>query len=373
MAPTDVKAEVGVSVGPLPDVDADGTRRASVRGRHARHAGPARRGDGRRGRPAACERRVQERALRARVRARAERRLARGAHPPRGRGTAPAGFDGAAAEAGRRRRHDRTPAPRGTAGVLPVRRAASGGGGAGGGRGADAGRVRPGRVQERVATRAAAGSHRRPRVPASAGCSTPPSPGAACLASRRTWPARWPTSPATCSRRASSPSAPRRSSPTRASAWRSSASRRSKPSAWACCSASRGAATSRRGCIVLRHEPPEADGRPVLGLVGKGITFDTGGISLKPAYGHGADEGRHGGRRRGDLRHARPVAPRCADPGRRGRAARRRTCPAAARSSRATCCAARAGKTVEVVNTDAEGRLILGDALWYARQQGRRI
>jgi leucyl aminopeptidase len=28
------------------------------------------------------------------------------------------------------------------------------------------------------------------------------------------------------------------------------------------------------------------------------------------------------------------------------------------------------GKTVEVINTDAEGRLILGDALWYARQQG---
>ena len=28
------------------------------------------------------------------------------------------------------------------------------------------------------------------------------------------------------------------------------------------------------------------------------------------------------------------------------------------------------GKTVEVINTDAEGRLVLGDALWYARQQG---
>ena len=37
--------------------------------------------------------------------------------------------------------------------------------------------------------------------------------------------------------------------------------------------------------IVLRHDPPGAPKAPVLGLVGKGITFDTGGISIKPAEG----------------------------------------------------------------------------------------
>ena len=37
--------------------------------------------------------------------------------------------------------------------------------------------------------------------------------------------------------------------------------------------------------IVLRHEPAGAPEAPVLGLVGKGITFDTGGISIKPADG----------------------------------------------------------------------------------------
>ena len=37
--------------------------------------------------------------------------------------------------------------------------------------------------------------------------------------------------------------------------------------------------------IVLRHEPAGAPAGPVLGLVGKGITFDTGGISIKPADG----------------------------------------------------------------------------------------
>ena len=35
--------------------------------------------------------------------------------------------------------------------------------------------------------------------------------------------------------------------------------------------------------VVLRHEPPKAVDGVVLGLVGKGITFDTGGISIKPA------------------------------------------------------------------------------------------
>jgi leucyl aminopeptidase len=37
--------------------------------------------------------------------------------------------------------------------------------------------------------------------------------------------------------------------------------------------------------IVMRHDPPDAPKSPVLGLVGKGITFDTGGISIKPADG----------------------------------------------------------------------------------------
>ncbi|HEX7136829.1 MAG TPA: M17 family peptidase N-terminal domain-containing protein, partial [Vicinamibacterales bacterium] len=37
--------------------------------------------------------------------------------------------------------------------------------------------------------------------------------------------------------------------------------------------------------MVFRHDPPGAPAAPVLGLVGKGITFDTGGISIKPADG----------------------------------------------------------------------------------------
>src|SRR5476649_977171 len=37
--------------------------------------------------------------------------------------------------------------------------------------------------------------------------------------------------------------------------------------------------------MVFRHDPPGVSSGPVLGLVGKGITFDTGGISIKPADG----------------------------------------------------------------------------------------
>jgi leucyl aminopeptidase len=48
----------------------------------------------------------------------------------------------------------------------------------------------------------------------------------------------------------------------------------------------------------------------------------------------------------------------------------RRTCPAAAPSGPGDILTAANGKTIEVINTDAEGRLVLADALWYARREG---
>src|SRR5215211_3778573 len=89
--------------------------------------------------------------------------------------------------------------------------------------------------------------------------------------------------------------------------------------------------------IVMRYEPPDAAGEVVLGLVGKAITFDTGGISIKPAaYMEDMKGDMAGGAayRPGDILRARN------------------------------------GKTIEVINTDAEGRLVLADALTYAREQG---
>ncbi len=57
--------------------------------------------------------------------------------------------------------------------------------------------------------------------------------------------------------------------------------------------------------IVLRYEPKGVTDGPVLGLVGKGITFDSGGISIKPGDNMEEDEVRHGRRRGHARRHAR--------------------------------------------------------------------
>jgi leucyl aminopeptidase len=121
--------------------------------------------------------------------------------------------------------------------------------------------------------------------------------------------------------------------------------------------------------VVIRHEPAGAPERPVLGLIGKGITFDTGGISIKPAEGmeRMKDDMAGGAAVIGAMRAIAalnapikligviPIAENM--PG--GRAFR----PGDVLRSAS-------GKTVEVLNTDAEGRLILGDALWYAQTLG---
>ncbi len=51
--------------------------------------------------------------------------------------------------------------------------------------------------------------------------------------------------------------------------------------------------------LKLTYAPPGARGKP-LAFVGKGVVFDSGGLSLKTSGGHGDDEDRHVGRRGGD-------------------------------------------------------------------------
>ena len=127
--------------------------------------------------------------------------------------------------------------------------------------------------------------------------------------------------------------------------------------------------------IVLRYEPEGVTSGPVLGLVGKGITFDSGGISIKPSdnmekmkYDMAGGAAMIGAMRAiallkpkvrvfavvcaaenmpsgtaqkpGDVQTAMPLAP------------------------------GKPGKTIEIINTDAEGRLVLADGLTYARQLG---
>ena len=121
--------------------------------------------------------------------------------------------------------------------------------------------------------------------------------------------------------------------------------------------------------MVFRYDPPGAPETPVLGLVGKGITFDTGGISIKPAEKME--------QMKDDMAGGAAVA--CAmraiallkAPMRViGVVPTAENMPGGKAIRPGDVLTSASGKTVEVINTDAEGRLILGDGLWYARQLG---
>jgi leucyl aminopeptidase len=122
--------------------------------------------------------------------------------------------------------------------------------------------------------------------------------------------------------------------------------------------------------VLLRYEPPEAtDAEVLLGFVGKAITFDAGGISIKPAGGMEAMKGDMAGGAAA-LQGIGAVAAL----GLRVRAiaviAAAENLPGGGAFRPGDILRAANGKTIEVVNTDAEGRLVLADALWYARREG---
>jgi leucyl aminopeptidase len=122
--------------------------------------------------------------------------------------------------------------------------------------------------------------------------------------------------------------------------------------------------------IVMTYEPANApaDG-PVLGLVGKGITFDTGGISIKPA--DGMEKMKYdmaGAAAMIGAMHAiarlkpavKVISVICSA----------ENMPDGRAYKPGDVVTAMSGKTIEVVNTDAEGRLVLSDGLHYAKTLG---
>jgi leucyl aminopeptidase len=120
--------------------------------------------------------------------------------------------------------------------------------------------------------------------------------------------------------------------------------------------------------IVLRYR---ADRRrkQALGLLGKGITFDSGGISIKPAGGMEA--------MKGDMSGGAAVIAAMGAIGRLKPAINvtavvpaTENMPSGSASRPGDVVRAMSGKTIEIINTDAEGRLVLADAIGYARQQG---
>jgi leucyl aminopeptidase len=121
--------------------------------------------------------------------------------------------------------------------------------------------------------------------------------------------------------------------------------------------------------VVLRHEPKNATSGVVLGLVGKGITFDTGGISIKPA--ENMDKMKDDMSGGAAVIAAMAAISRLKVPVRCiGIVPMTENMPGGRAFKPGDILTSAEGKTVEILNTDAEGRLILGDGLWYARQLG---
>ena len=122
--------------------------------------------------------------------------------------------------------------------------------------------------------------------------------------------------------------------------------------------------------IVLRHEPPQPTRADVLlGLVGKAITFDSGGISIKPSTHMEDMKGDMAGGA-GTLEGIGALAALGAPVRAVAVLAAAENLPGGHAFRPGDILTAANGKTIEIINTDAEGRLVLADALWYARREG---
>ena len=123
--------------------------------------------------------------------------------------------------------------------------------------------------------------------------------------------------------------------------------------------------------IVLKYTPatPPSDTKELLAFVGKGVTFDSGGISLKP--GENMELMKYdmtgGATVMGAMRaiaQLKPPIPIL------GVAPCTENLPSGKATKPGDVVTAMTGKTIEVINTDAEGRLILADAIAYAKKLG---
>jgi len=121
--------------------------------------------------------------------------------------------------------------------------------------------------------------------------------------------------------------------------------------------------------IVLRYEPEGAAKDVHLGLVGKGVTFDTGGISIKPADGMEKMKYDMAGAATmiGAIRAIALLKPKVKVT---AIILATENMPSGKAQKPGDVQIAMSGKSIEIINTDAEGRLILADGLCYARQLG---
>ncbi len=122
--------------------------------------------------------------------------------------------------------------------------------------------------------------------------------------------------------------------------------------------------------VVVMEWRGGAEGTAPLALVGKGVVFDTGGISMKPAAGMEEMTMDMGGAavvagvmRALALRHARANVV--------GLVGLVENMPSGTAQRPGDIVRSMKGDTIEVINTDAEGRLVLADVMWYAQERFR--
>ncbi|HQS10310.1 MAG: leucyl aminopeptidase [Rhizobiales bacterium 24-66-13] len=119
--------------------------------------------------------------------------------------------------------------------------------------------------------------------------------------------------------------------------------------------------------VVMRWNGADAKTQPVA-FIGKGVTFDTGGISIKPAAGMEDMKGDMGGAACvTGLMYA--LAARKAKVNAVGVIGCVENMPDGAAQRPGDIVTSMSGQTIEIINTDAEGRLVLADVLWYTKER----
>ncbi|MGE3782284.1 MAG: leucyl aminopeptidase [Alphaproteobacteria bacterium] len=119
--------------------------------------------------------------------------------------------------------------------------------------------------------------------------------------------------------------------------------------------------------VVMEHRGGPADAAP-LAFIGKGVTFDTGGISIKPAAGMGDMKWDMAGAG-AVIGLMRLLGARQARVNAVGIVGLVENMPSGSAQRPGDIVRSMSGQTIEVLNTDAEGRLVLADALWYCQDR----
>ncbi|MDH3475364.1 MAG: leucyl aminopeptidase [Rhodospirillales bacterium] len=129
-----------------------------------------------------------------------------------------------------------------------------------------------------------------------------------------------------------------------------------------------GSARESQLLVMQWSGAPRAKSKAPLAFVGKGVTFDTGGISIKPAAKMEDMKWDMGGSGV-VIGVMKALAARKAKANVVGVCGLVENMPSATAQRPGDIVTSMSGQTIEVINTDAEGRLVLADALWYAQEK----